>query len=94
MAALVSGLQAQNDVQFGAAIDPAPQPEPAVSAPGPVSGMVVTSDERLEVTNALRSAALGGDIEGLQLAVSVAQQLGLDSEARMGQEKLARMLQR
>jgi hypothetical protein len=96
MVALVSGLQAQNDVQFGAAIDPAPQPEPAVSAPGvSVSGMVVTSsDERLEVTNALRSAALAGDIEGLQLAVSVAQHLGLDSEARMGQEKLARMLQR
>jgi hypothetical protein len=54
--------------------------------------MHVTAEERLEVTNALRVAVLRQDVEGLQLAVSVAQQLGLHSEASMGQQKLAQML--
>lgn len=68
----------------------APAPEPAQSSAA--SARTVTAEERLEVTNALRTAVMQGDIEGLQLAVSVAQQLGLHSEAGMGQQKLERML--
>ena len=67
---------------------PAPEPAPSSTA----SARTVTAEERLEVTNALRTAVMKGDIEGLQLAVSVAQQLGLHSEASVGQQKLARML--
>ena len=73
----------------------APAPEPAQSEPAQssaASARTVTAEERLEVTNALRTAVMQGDIEGLQLAVSVAQQLGLHSEAGMGQQKLERML--
>ena len=71
---------------------PQPAPEPTSSTVSSASTMHVTAEERLEVTNALRVAVLRGDLEGLQLAVSVAQQLGLHSEANMGQQKLARMM--
>eukprot|EP01052_Picozoa_sp_SAG31_P018197 SAG31_NODE_1279_length_9036_cov_1.858454_4_plen_439_part_00 len=51
----------------------------------------VTSDRRLEVTNALRTAVLSSDREALRAAVNQAQQLGLVEEAQTGQAKLDRM---
>ena len=44
------------------------------------------------MTNALRVAVLQGDVEGLKLAVSVAERLGLHGEASMGHQKLTQLL--
>jgi hypothetical protein len=86
------GTQQQRRRQQEVVHAPQPAPEPASSIVPGASTMHVTAEERLEVTNALRVAVLRQDVEGLQLAVSVAQQLGLHSEASMGQQKLAQML--
>lgn len=75
-----------------ASTSPAPEPASSTSAGASTSAVSITAEERLEVTNALRVAVLQGDVEGLKLAVSVAERLGLHGEASMGHQKLTQLL--
>ena len=60
---------------------------------GPISkhALLNATDTRLEITKALRTAALAGDVGGLKLAIARAEHIGLESEAELGRERLSKL---
>lgn len=81
--------QQKSNQQEAESSEGAEQAGGAEDAPPPAQE--VTAEQRMEATNALRMAAMAGDIDQLKAAIDKAEKLGLEFEASTAKRRLAKL---